>query len=113
MEQKILFQEHLNDAKLMLDDGQNVKNIEKKLLKKGIELQQHEEIMKEIKRLWHAKRTKTGAKLVFAGVLLLGAGFFTCIILHLNGSSSLDFPLYGLTAAGGIIFSIGLVFICN
>jgi hypothetical protein len=113
MEQKILFQEHLNDAKLMLDDGQNVKNIEKKLLKKGIELQHLEEVMKEIKRLWHAKRTKTGAQMVIVGVILLGAGFFASILLHLNGSNSLDFPLYGLTAAGAIILSIGLVFIFN
>lgn len=111
MNQDHLFEEHLKSAKLMYDQGKDKKYIETKLSEKSIDPQQLEEIMKQIKRLWHAKRSKNGAQLVLLGILLLGGGFISTIFLHFTGSNSLDFPLYGITATGCIILVIGLIFI--
>lgn len=111
MEQNPIFQQHLNEAKLLFEQGQDAKGIETILLKKGIESQHLDGVLKQIKRSMHAKRSKTGVQLIIAGVLLLGLGFIASIVLHLNGSNSLDFPLYGLTAIGATILIIGLVFI--
>lgn len=111
MNQDLLFEEHFKTAKLMFDQGKNIKYIETKLSEKGIPDEQLEAIMKEIRKLWHAKRSKNGGSLVLLGVLLLGVGFVSSIYLHFTGSNSLDFPLYGLTAAGAVILIIGLVYI--
>ncbi len=111
MNQNPLFIDHLKSAKLMFDQGKDMVFIETKLKEKNIESQHLEEILKQLKRLVYAKRNKTGTQLIIIGVLLLGIGFISSILLHLNGSNSLDFPLYGLTATGIIVLIVGLIYL--
>lgn len=64
----------------------------------------------QIKRIRNKKRTKTGSKLILLGVLILGVGFLSSVLLH-HFNKDITFPLYGLTALGTICVSIGLVMI--
>lgn len=111
MNQPPQFGEHFNYAHLLFEQGKDLLFIETKLKEKNIEPQELEEILKQIKRLHHKKRNKTGTQLIVLGVILLGIGFITSILLHLNGSTALDFPLYGLTATGIVVLIVGLVFL--
>ena len=111
MNQDPAFKEHMKNALILFDQGKSLKFIEDKLTSNNIDASHSEIIMKQIKRMWHAKRSKTGTQFIIIGVILLGVGFISSILLHLNGSNSLDFPLYGLTAAGIVILIIGLVYL--
>lgn len=111
MNQNLQFGEHLNYALLLFEQGKNLTFIETKLKEKNIEQQDLEEILKQIKRLNHIQRNKKGVQLILLGVILLGVGFITSILLHLNGSTSLDFPLYGLTATGIVVLIVGLIYL--
>ena len=111
MNQDPQFIEHLKSAKLMFDQGKDMLFIEVKLKEKNISAPHLEEIQKQLKRLLNAKRNRMGTQLILLGVLLLGVGFISCIVLHLNGSNSLDFPLYGLTATGIVVLIIGLIYL--
>lgn len=111
MNQSPQFGEHLNYAHLLFEQGKDLTFIETKLKEKNIEQQDLEEILKQLKRLNHIQRNKKGVQLILLGVILLGVGFITSILLHLNGSTSLDFPLYGLTATGIVVLIVGLVYL--
>lgn len=111
MNQDPQFIEHLKSAKVMFDQGRDVLFIEAKLKEKNISALHLEEIQKQLKRLLNAKRNRMGTQLILLGVLLLGVGFISSIVLHMNGSNSLDFPLYGLTATGIVVLIIGLVYL--
>ncbi len=113
MEQNNLFEKHLQNAKLMFDQGKDIEFIKTQLSTKNIEPQELEEIINQIKKLRHKHRNINGVKLILAGVLLLGIGFISSIYLHFTGSNALDFPLYGITAVGAVVLIIGLVFIFN
>ena len=111
MNQSSHFGEHLNYAHLLFEQGKDLIFIETKLKEKNIEQADLEEILKQIKRLSNIHRNKRGVQLILLGVVLLGVGFITSILLHLNGSTSLDFPLYGLTATGIIVLIVGLIYL--
>lgn len=111
MEKNPQFLEQLNQAKVLFDQGKNSAFIEGKLKEKNIQPEHLAEILKLIKHIDHSERNKKGAQLIIFGVILLGAGFVTSIVMHLNGSNSLDFPLYGLTAAGIIVLIAGLIYL--
>ena len=111
MNQNSQFGEHLNYAHLLFDQGKDLTFIETKLKEKNIEQQDLEEILKQLKRLNHIQRNKRGVQLILLGVILLGVGFITSILLHLNGSTALDFPLYGLTATGIVVLIVGLIYL--
>ncbi len=106
-----LFIEHLRKALTLFEQGKDIKFIEDKIASVNIDPLQKEIILKQIKRLWHVKRNKIGTQLIIVGIIFLGIGFISSILLHLNGSNSLDFPLYGLTATGIVILIIGLVYL--
>lgn len=111
MNQSPRFGEHLNYAHLLFEQGKDLAFIETRLKEKNIEQGDLEEILKQMKRLIHIYRNKRGTQLILLGVVLLGVGFITSILLHLNGSTALDFPLYGLTATGIILLIVGLVYL--
>ncbi len=110
MEKPNTLRQHLDDVQSMIRQGHNNDSIEKKLKQKGIEESLIVEILTEVKRIRNRKRTKTGSLLSLLGVVLLGIGFISCIVIHLNGGD-VGFSLYGITAAGAVILIAGLVFI--
>ncbi len=110
MEQTLNYEMYLLDAQTMVNQGYDNVSVEKQLKHKGADEFIISGIMKEIKRLRNAKRTKTGSLLALTGVLFFGAGFLSCIIIHINGGD-IGFALYGLTAIGAVILTTGLIFI--
>ena len=102
--------EHLEEAKSLLNQGYDMAYIEAKLKQKNLDESSYIEILHQLKRFRNSKRTKNGTILVLIGVILLGAGFISCIAIHLNGGS-VGFSLYGLTTIGAIVLTIGLVLI--
>jgi hypothetical protein len=70
------------------------------------------EILHQINKIRNKKRTRTGSILVLIGVIILGIGFISCIILHYL-DQDINFSLYGLTCIGAIALIIGLILIFN
>jgi len=110
MEKSNTLPQQLEDVQILIQQGHSNASIEKTLKQKGIEDAMIDEILAEVKRIRNRKRTKTGSILSLMGVVLLGIGFISCIVIHLNGGD-VGFSLYGLTAAGAVILIAGLVFI--
>jgi hypothetical protein len=80
------------------------------LRKTGFDESQQDEILLEIKKIRNKKRTQTGSILVLIGVVILGLGFISCIVLHYLGSD-INFSLYGLTGIGALSLIVGLILI--
>lgn len=112
MEQEQTFEYYLEQAKKLMEQGYDAVSIENQLKQKGMDASALPEILKQLKLLRNRKRTKTGSQLALAGVLLLGAGFISCIVIHINGGD-IGFSLYGITAVGAVVLIAGLVFIFN
>jgi hypothetical protein len=110
MEQHFPFHESLSTAKMLIEQGKDNAFIEEQLVKKGIDSTIITEVLKQVKHIRKAKRTKNGTYLILLGVFLLGLGFICCILLSGTGTS-IDFALYGLTAIGAIILVAGLAMI--
>lgn len=110
MEQRLTFDEHLNNAKMMLEQGHANDFIESQLNKGGADSITMSEVLMQIKHLRNAKRTQTGGKLILSGVALMGLGFIVSFFL-LDSGTLLAFALYGLTSIGVILLVAGLVMI--
>lgn len=110
MEQHFPFHESLATAKMLIEQGKDNAFIEAQLVKKGIDSTVISEVLKQVKHIRNAKRTKNGTYLILLGVFLLGLGFILCILLSGTGTS-INFALYGLTAIGAAILMAGLAMI--
>lgn len=110
METNTLANHQLHEINAMLAQGHATEAIEKHLLDKGIETSQVAQMLIDAKRLRSAIRTRKGSLLVLLGVLILGIGFISCVVLHSNGGA-ITTPLYGLTLVGLTIVLCGLVMI--
>lgn len=112
MENSSPLQSHFNIVKSMMDKGTDVVTIEKELASKGLEQQLISELIQRGKKLQGAKRTRKGSLLVLAGVITLGIGFLSCLVVHYTGGE-IGLPLYGVTILGLLIVFSGLIFIFN
>ncbi len=110
MEQNSTFQQHLNTAKMLIEQGRDNAFIESHFQQQGVDSTVLSTVLEQVKRLRNAKRTQNGSMLVLIGVILLGLGFVSCIFL-VDGGASLDFALYGLTAIGAVVLVAGLAMI--
>jgi len=110
MEHNFPFHESLNTAKMLIDQNKDNAFIKAQLIQKGGDPTIIAEVMKQVKYIRNASRTKNGTYLILLGVFLLGLGFICCILLTGSGAS-IDFALYGLTALGAIILVVGLAMI--
>ncbi|MCC6837755.1 MAG: hypothetical protein IT234_04360 [Bacteroidia bacterium] len=110
MEQYPTFHQHMNTAKMLLEQGRDNAFIESHLQQQGLDSNLLSSILEQVKRLRNAKRTQNGSMLILAGVVLLGLGFVSCIFLH-DAGASVDFALYGLTAIGAVVLVAGLAMI--
>lgn len=104
--------QYLLEITQMLEHGQNLNSIINHINSRNLDQEHVEYILKHIKKLHHAKRTKNGSTLALIGVVFLGLGFIFSMILHSTGNS-LEWSLYGLTSIGAILVLIGLFLIFN
>ncbi len=104
--------QYLLEVTQMLEHGQNLNSIINHINSKNLDQESVEYIIKYIKKLHHAKRTKNGSILALIGVIFLGLGFIFSMILHSTGNT-LEWSLYGLTSIGAILVLIGLFLIFN
>ena len=110
MEQSADTQAHQEVIRTLVAQGHDNVFIEQHLIEKGIDKLQVPELLASAKRMRHAMRTRKGSLLVVLGVLILGMGFISCVIIH-NTGGEIGLPLYGLTILGLCIVFGGLVFI--
>ena len=110
MEHHFPFNDSLAIAKRLIYQGKDNAFIKNELIKHGVDATVISEVLKQVKHIRNAKRTKNGTLLILTGVFLLGLGFILCILLSGTGAS-IDFSLYGLTAIGAIILVAGLAMI--
>lgn len=110
MEQTNALSSHIDFAKNLINEGNDNNAIIIQLKKKGLDDVHVEEVMKEVKRFRNARRTRLGSLLVLIGVIILGAGAISTIIIHMY-DGSVGFSLYGLTGIGFVILMTGLVMI--
>ncbi|HEY0031057.1 MAG TPA: hypothetical protein VGC65_09885 [Bacteroidia bacterium] len=80
MEFDLPFSQSLSTEKILIEQGHNNAFIENLLAQKGIDAAVIEEIMKQVKHIRNAKRTRTGSRLVLIGVILLGIGCISCLL---------------------------------
>lgn len=95
---------------MLIDQNKDNAFIEAHLIQKGVAPTIISEVMKQVKYIRNASRTKNGTFLILLGLFLLGLGFI-CSILLAGSATSIDFALYGLTAIGAIILLVGLTMI--
>jgi hypothetical protein len=112
METQALLNLQLHEINAMLAQGQATEAVEKHLLNKGMDTNQVAQMLVDAKRLRNAIRTRKGSLLVLFGILILGTGFISCVVLHGSGGS-ITTPLYGLTLIGLTIVLFGLIMIFN
>jgi hypothetical protein len=98
------------EAKMLLKAGYDSVYILNYLKHKGANQKELENTETYLRKLRDKKRTKNGSLLVLLGVITLGIGFLSCIIMHYCGSN-IDIALYGITSIGVIILIIGLMLI--
>lgn len=110
MEIDLPFNQSLNTAKMLIEQGHDNAFIEDHLMRKGIDRDIIVEVMKEVKFIRNKNRTQTGSRLILIGVIVLGIGCISCIVMH-NSSRSLDIALYGLTGIGAGILIAGLAMV--
>jgi hypothetical protein len=103
---------HQNKIKTWIEEELDNETIILKLRSEGLEESQINELQILIKKIRNKNRTRTGSILVLIGVIVLGLGFISCIILHYMGQD-INFSLYGLTGIGAIVLIVGLVLIFN
>lgn len=93
-----------------IDEGLDNEAIITNLKKLGYKEGHWDELNLLIKKIRDKKRTQTGSVLVLIGVIILGLGFISCIVLHYLGND-INFSLYGLTGIGAAILIVGLILI--
>ena len=76
----------------------------------GFDESELKELHMLIQKIRNKKRTETGILLVLVGVIILGLGFMSCLLLHYLGND-INFWLYGLTGIGALALFIGLILI--
>ena len=96
--------------KKLIEEGLANETIVANFQKMGIDESQLKELQILVKNIRNKKRTQTGSVLVLIGVINLGLGFISCIVLHYLGSD-INFSLYGLTGIGAVALIIGLILI--
>ncbi len=99
-----------NQIKNWIEQGLDNEAIIANFQKMGIDESQLKELQILVKNIRNKKRTQTGSVLVLIGVIILGLGFISCIVLHYLGSD-INFSLYGLTGIGAVALIIGLILI--
>ncbi len=96
--------------KKWIEDGLANEAIVANFQKLGFDDNQLNELRILIHKIRNKKRTQTGSILVLIGVVILGLGFISCIVLHYCGAD-INFSLYGLTGIGAIALIVGLILI--
>jgi hypothetical protein len=99
-----------NQIKNWIEQGLDNEAILANFQKMGFDESQLKELHILVKKIRNKKRTQTGSVLVLIGVIILGLGFISCIVLHYLGSD-INFSLYGLTGIGAVALIIGLILI--
>lgn len=97
-----------NQIKSWIEQGIDNDTIIANFKKIGYDEDQLNELHIQIKKIRNKKRTRTGSVLVLTGVIILGLGFISCIILHYL-ESDINFSLYGLTGIGALVLIVGLI----
>lgn len=99
-----------NQIQSWIEQGLEDEIILVNLKKAGLDDIEISDLHAKIKKIRNKKRTQTGSMLVLIGVLILGLGFISCIVLHYLGND-INFSLYGLTGIGAVTLIIGLILI--
>jgi len=98
--------------KTWIDAGQDNEAIHLNLKKMDLDEAQLIETLVLLKKIRSKKRTQSGSMLVLIGIVILGLGFISCIVLHYLGSD-INFSLFGLTGIGAMTLIVGLILIFN
>ncbi len=77
---------------------------------KGFDESELKELQMLVQKIRNKKRTETGSVLVLIGIIILGLGFISCLLLHYLGND-INFWLYGLTGVGALALFMGLILI--
>lgn len=96
--------------KKLIEEGLANEAIVANFQKMGFDENQLNDLKILIHKIRNKKRTQTGSRLVLIGVVILGLGFISCIVLHYYGAD-INFSLYGLTGIGAIALIVGLILI--
>lgn len=100
-EKLYLFAKNLADRHISLD------NIEKQLLQKTTDAMLVNDIIKQLKKIQHAIKRKSGSFKILFGALFLFVGFFiTCVNFHSN--QSFTNVMFGFTTFGLVMIFWGL-----
>ena len=99
-----------DQIKAWIEQGMDNEAILTNLQKMALNEQQIIDLQVLIKKIRNKKRTRNGSILVLVGIITLGLGFLSCIILHYLGND-INFSLYGLTAIGAVVLIVGLILI--
>lgn len=99
-----------NQIKTWIETGLDNDAIIENFKKFGMDDNQIAEMLRLTNKIRNKKRTRTGSLLVLIGVIILGIGFISCIILHYL-DQDINFSLYGLTCIGAIALIVGLIMI--
>jgi uncharacterized membrane protein YidH (DUF202 family) len=112
MESKAIHPNYDEQIKNWIDTGLDNESILLNLKKLNIEEAELAYFTTHIKKIRNKNRTRTGSILVLIGVIILGLGFISCIVLHYM-DQDINFSLYGLTGIGAIALIVGLILIFN
>lgn len=101
---------HHDQIKTWIEQGLDNETMLLNFRRQGLDESQITDLELQIKKTRNKKRTQTGSILVLIGVIILGLGFISCIILHYL-DQDINFSLYGLTGIGALILIVGLILI--
>lgn len=101
---------NLNQIKTWIESGLDNHAIIENLKQLGVNENQVADTLRLVNKIRNKKRTRTGSILVLIGVIILGLGFISCIILHYL-DQDINFSLYGLTCIGAVALTVGLIMI--
>src|ERR1043166_2196327 len=107
MDPQFTFAEELESALHMAHHGHEDSFIETKLMERSLTPEVVDELMLMVKKHKQKKKISLVRQLLFAGVAILGIGFFLCVVFAHSGNSVI-IPLYGLTSIGAVLLIIGL-----
>lgn len=110
MEKEMLMTEFSDEATRMMASGAKEKDIETRLLEKGLDLERIRALLKNIKETRIRNDRSRGFLLIGIGAIMLVTSFFLTV-MHFHADNSIDFVMYGLTVPGIILVMIGFKFI--
>lgn len=96
-------------ATIWLEKGLTSEQVKAELLNMGIKDRNIPEMLREYKKMQHARNTTIGLYFILGGALLCLA---SCVFTLMSSSGN-GFVLYGLTSLGIIVVFIGLARIFN